>query len=250
MNIQKRINYTEKNIWTKQKLPLIKNQIKGYCRSNGRNNTGKITCYHKGGGHKKAYRIINYKSKMNKSSNGIICSIEYDPHRSCFIASIYDYTEQTFNYIIAHADCNIGDIISAGTTAKLYLGHVLKLKNIPDGTYICNISENDSRIKKYSRASGTYAVLLEKMSTYCKIILPSGKKKQMSPESIASLGCISHNQTVNQVSNKAGRSRWLNSRPTVRGVAMNPIDHPHGGGEGKKSGHKYSPWGRNKDKIV
>lgn len=224
-------------------LPLLKSSIKGFVKSNGKNNTGKITCYHKGGGHKRSYRMIKVLNQMY-DINGIITSIEYDPNRSSFVSSIFDYNHQKFFYAIAYSNCAIGDIVKVGSSAGLYLGHVLKLTDIPEGTFVCNISDNSFYEKKYSRSAGTRATLLEKTKTHCSIILPSGRYKRLSLQGSATIGSISTRPRSLLFSNKAGRSRWLNRRPTVRGVAMNPIDHPHGGGEGKKSGKKYTPWGK------
>lgn len=224
-------------------LPLLKSNTKGFTRANGRNNSGKITCYHKGGGHKRVYRIINFFNQ-NYDINGIITSIEYDPNRSCFVASLFDYNHQKFFYTIAYNNCSIGDIVKSGSNAELYQGHILSLKEIPEGTFISNISNNTSNVRKYCRAAGTYAVISEKTKSYCHIKLPSGENKKISLQNYATIGSVSikpHNLFFNK---KAGRSRWLNIRPTVRGVAMNPIDHPHGGGEGKKSGKNYTPWGK------
>lgn len=217
-------------------LPLLKSSTKGFTRSNGRNNSGKITCYHKGGGHKRVYRIINF---LNQSYdiNGIITSIEYDPNRSCFIASLFDYNHQKFFYTIAYSNCSIGDIVKSGASAELYQGHVLSLKDVPEGTFVSNV-------RKYCRAAGAYAVISEKTKSYCNILLPSGENKKISLQNYATIGSVSIKQHPLFFNKKAGRSRWLNIRPTVRGVAMNPIDHPHGGGEGKKSGKSYTPWGK------
>ena len=235
--------YKHFSVFSYKTLPLLKSSTKGFVKSNGKNNTGKITCYHKGGGHKRSYRIIKLLNQKYDIS-GIITSIEYDPNRSCFISSLFDSNWQRFFYTIACSNCSIGDIVKSGSNAELYIGHVLNLTDIPEGTFVCNISNNSFDVKKYSRSAGTYAILSEKTKTHCNIKLPSGKNKKLSLQGRATIGSVSTRSSSSLFSKKAGRSRWLSIRPTVRGVAMNPIDHPHGGGEGKKSGKKYTPWGK------
>lgn len=231
------------SVFSYETLPLLKSSTKGFVRSNGRNNTGKVTCYHKGGGHKRSYRMIKpLNQKYNIS--GIVTSIEYDPNRSCFISSLFDFNCQRFFYTIAYSNCSIGDIVKSGSNAELYVGHVLNLTDIPEGTFVCNISNNSFNVTKYSKSAGTYAILSEKTKTHCNIKLPSGENKKFSLQNHATIGSVSTRTSSLLFSKKAGRTRWLNIRPTVRGVAMNPIDHPHGGGEGKKSGKKYTPWGQ------
>ena len=230
-------------VFSYKTLPLLKSGNKGFVKSNGKNNTGKITCYHKGGGHKRSYRMINVLNQKY-DTNGIITSIEYDPNRSCFVSSLFDFNRQKFFYVITHSNCSIGDIVRSGANAELYIGHILNLTDIPEGTVVCNISNSSSDVKKYSRSGGTYATISEKTKTYCNVKLPSGKNKKLSLQGSATIGSVSIRPSSLLFTNKAGRSRWLNIRPTVRGVAMNPVDHPHGGGEGKKSGRKYTPWGK------
>lgn len=231
-------------------LPLLKSDVIGFVRSNGRNNTGGITCYHKGGGHKKSYRVLNSLS----NANAIVVSLEYDPNRTCLITCLFDFSSQRFFYMSACSNCSIGDIIKTGFNAELHQGHVLKLIHIPEGTLICNIFDRSSSAL-YCRSGGTFSILLEKMKSYCIVKLPSGKYKQLRLENRATIGIVSKRPINGFLSKKAGRSRWLNRRPTVRGVAMNPVDHPHGGGEGKKSGNRYTPWGKRecvkkKDKVL
>jgi len=224
------------------KAPLLKSQIRGLKNSAGRNNTGKITSYHKGGGHKQNYRIIDFSREI--SSTGIVLSIEYDPNRTAHIASIYEINTKKYFYILAPKNLEIGHIIKSGINAEIFIGHSLPLSKIPEGSIIYNISIIKDGLSKISRSAGSCANLIEKNETYCNILLPSGKQRKLSPHCYASIGTASNGLHINRSINKAGRSRWLNKRPTVRGVAMNPIDHPHGGGEGKKSGKNVTPWGK------
>jgi len=227
-----------------KKVPLVKNEISGKKNRAGRNHTGKITVRHQGGGHKKRYRKINFS--RNKDSIGIITSIEYDPYRTAFIASVYDFLNFCYFYTISPKDLKIGDIIKSGSNAEPKLGHSLSLIKIPVGSFIHNISLRENSKAQLTRAGGTRSQLIEKTSKFCKIKLNSGEFKLLSPTCQATIGTVSNENTVFCANGKAGRSRWLNKRPTVRGVAMNPIDHPHGGGEGKSSGTRSSvtPWGK------
>ena len=224
------------------KKPLLKSKIKGFKKSSGRNNQGKITTYHKGGGHKRNYRIIDFKKQ--KDENLIVTSLEYDPNRTANIASVYDFINKTYSYIISPKNLRIGDIIKVGKNAELKLGHILPLSKIPEGTEIHNVWNQSNKSATLSRSAGTFCKVLEKNKKFCKLKLSSGLIKKFSLNCMCSVGIVS-NELHEAVSlNKAGRARWLNKRPTVRGVAMNPVDHPHGGGEGKKSGNKLSPWGK------
>jgi len=232
---------------TKKKLErkaLLKNKITGKKNTAGRNSSGKITVRHKGGGHKKKYRKIDFI--RNYDSIGIVTSIEYDPYRTAFIASVYDLLNHSYFYMIAPKNLKIGHIVKSGSNAEPKLGHSLLLTKIPVGSFIHNISLKENGSAKLTRAAGTKSQLIEKTSQHCKILLNSGKTKLVSPKCQATVGTVSNEYFFVQTLNKAGRSRWLNIRPTVRGVAMNPIDHPHGGGEGKTSGGRSSvtPWGK------
>jgi large subunit ribosomal protein L2 len=224
------------------KKPLLKFKIRGLKNSSGRNNTGKITSFHRGGGHKQNYREIDFSRKSN--SIGIICSIEYDPNRTAFIASVYNFLKKNYFYIIAPKNLVVGNIIKSGPNAEINLGHSLPISKIPEGSLIYNVSAKMSEYGKISRSAGTFSHLMEKTSTYCRVKLPSGEQKKISVKCYASVGIVSNELSSLISINKAGKSRWLNKRPTVRGVAMNPIDHPHGGGEGRKSGRDVTPWGK------
>lgn len=240
--VQKNLIKLSKNKLSK--IPLIKTMIQGNNKKAGKNSSGKITVYHKGGGHKKRYRKINFM--RYNDSIGIVTSLEYDPYRTAFIASIYDFLNFNYYYIIAPKNISIGDIVKSGFNAEVKIGHALTLVKIPVGSFIHNISLQNKAKAQLSRSAGTSSQLIEKTSKYCQIILSSGKSKFLSNTCNATIGTVSNEFSFFTKINKAGRNRWLNIRPTVRGVAMNPIDHPHGGGEGKTSGGRSSvtPWGK------
>lgn len=225
-----------------KKKPLIKNKIKKIKSLSGRNNSGKITVRHKGSGHKKKYRTIEFK--RHNEFVGIVISIEYDPNRNANIAAVYDLSSKNYIYILSPKNLKIGDIIKSGLNIEAKLGNSLPLSKIPVGSFIYNISIKQKKKGQLSRAAGTFSKLKEKSLTYVKIELNSGKQKILSSRCYATIGIVSNELYNLTQKGKAGRSRWLNIRPTVRGVAMNPIDHPHGGGEGKKSGKGKTPWGK------
>ena len=224
---------------------LLKKDILGITNVAGRNNTGKITSFHKGGGHKKKYRKIEFL--RNKNSTGIVCSIEHDPYRNSNIASVYDFLEKTYYYILQPNNLNVGDIIKSGDNAEPQIGHALQISKVPVGSFIHNISLKANKKSQISRSAGTSSLLIEKTATGGQIKLTSGKIISLANQCTATIGVVSNGLTYLTNVGKAGRSRWLNNRPKVRGVAMNPIDHPHGGGEGKTSGGRktsVTPWGK------
>lgn len=225
-----------------EKKPLLKNKTKGLTKSSGRNYSGKITVRHKGGGHKKKYRNIDFYRTNN--STGIICSLEYDPNRNAHIASVFDLTKNKFFYILAPKNLKIGDIVKSGPNAEPKIGHSLPISEIPVGSYIHNVAPIVSKPAQISRSAGTFSRLKEKTLNYVKIELSSGEQRLVSPKCYATIGIVSNELTFLSRLGKAGHSRWLGKRPTVRGVAMNPVDHPHGGGEGKKSGKGKTLWGK------
>jgi len=210
----------------------------------GRNNAGKITTRHKGGGHKKKYRKITFIRTTD--SIGIVTSIEYDPYRTAFIASVYNLLNMTYFYIIAPKNLNVGNIVNSGYSAHIKIGHSLPLIKVPIGTFIHNITLKENKKAQMTRSAGTSAQLIEKTSEHCRILISSGTYISLSPACQATIGTVSNEFSFFNKIGKAGRNRWLNKRPAVRGVAMNPIDHPHGGGEGKSSGGRSSvtPWGK------
>jgi len=238
------IKINDKNL---NKKPILKFKLKGLKRSSGRNNSGRITSYHKGGGHKKRYRKINFYRSVN--STGLITSIEYDPNRSANIASVYDLDKETYYYILAPIDLVVGDVVKSGENLLEHrLGYSMPMQEIPAGLAMHNVAVHRYGPSKITRSAGTYSFILDKASGYCSIQLSSGKKIRLPSDSYATLGIVSNDSHMLSTLGKAGRARWLNKRPTVRGVAMNPVDHPNGGGEGKKSGKGYSPWGKPKTK--
>ena len=232
---KKLINLSKKKL---SNAPLIKQKVVGKKNVTGRNSSGKITVRHKGGGHKKKYREIDFM--RNEDSVGIVTSLEYDPYRSAFIASVYDFLNSKYFYMIAPKNLNIGSIVKSGLSADVKVGHCLTLMRIPVGGFIHNISLKKNKKAQLTRSAGTNAQLIETTSKYCRIVLSSGEHKFISPMCRATVGAVSNEFLFFRTIIKAGRNRWLNKRPTVRGVAMNPIDHPHGGGEGKSSGGQSS----------
>lgn len=228
-----------------QKFPLLKFKTKGKTLSLGKNTKGNITMYHRGGGHKKKYRQIDFVRKINSIS--IVISLEYDPNRSAFIAALYDKNLKKYSYILAPKNLKIGDIVKSGDFSDLKLGNNLPISKIIIGSFLYNISTRQNQRGIIARSAGTSALLIKKTNKYCKLLLSSNKKSLIiSSKSRASIGTVSNTNHFLETIGKAGRSRWLNRRPIVRGVAMNPVDHPHGGGEGKTSGGKsaVTPWGK------
>lgn len=240
------MKYYKTNIKLNGQKPLLKQHIRGLKNSSGRNNSGKITIRHKGSGHKQKYRKINfYRTNL---SIGITCNIEYDPNRNASIAAIYDFLNYKFFYMLAPKDLNVGDIVKSGLTAEPRLGHSLSIHQIPVGSYIHNVSDKSFKKAQISRSAGTFSQIKEKTMDLTLIRLTSGKYKTLSSECYGTIGIVSNEFAFLKQLKKAGQARWLNRRPTVRGVAMNPIDHPHGGGEGKKSGKNKTPWGKHSNK--
>ena len=224
------------------KKPMLKTKIKGLKNSSGRNNSGQITAFHRGGGVKKRYRKINFNRTEN--STAIVCSLEHDPYRNAYIAAVFDFINNHFFYILAPKNLKIGDIIKSGLEVEPSLGSSLPVSKIPIGTAIHNVSPKLNKKAQISRSAGTFSMIKEKTEKYVIIELSSGEQRYISSKCFASVGEVSKELHFLTRSGKAGRSRWLNKRPTVRGVAMNPVDHPHGGGEGKKSGTSRTPWGK------
>ena len=225
-----------------KKTPLLKSKLIGMKNSSGRNHSGSITVRHIGGGNKQRYRSINFN--RNYDSIAVICSIEYDPNRTAFIASAYDIKKNNFFYVLAPIGLTVGDIIKSGETGEPSIGHSLPLSEIPVGSFIHNISSNPGKGGVFTRAAGTCSMLIEKTSDYAQVRLFSGRLILVPVKCYATVGVVSNGIALFSRDGKAGRSRWKNVRPAVRGVAMNPVDHPHGGGEGKKSGKSVSPWGK------
>ena len=228
-----------------KKKPLIKKKLKGLKNSGGRNNSGKITVRHKGGGHKKRYRIIDFK-RNKYGVTGIVSSIEYDPNRNARIALI-NYVDGEKRYILHPKNLNVGDSIISGSGSPLSVGNSLPLQEIPLGTSIHNIELVSSRGGQIVRAGGTSAKILAKEGDYITLRLPSKEIRLIRKECFATIGEVSNNDAFLVQSGKAGRTRWLGKRPTVRGSVMNPCDHPHGGGEGRAPigrTRPLTPWGK------
>lgn len=224
------------------KKPLIKKQISGLKNSSGRNNSGKITVRHKGSGHKRRYREVNFL--RNYESTGIVTSVEYDPNRNANIASVFDFLKNQFFYIIAPKNLEIGNIVQSGLDAEPMTGNSLPISKIPEESFIHNVSPTSSKKAQISRAAGTFSLLKEKTRESALLELSSGEHRLVSSKCYATIGIVSNEEFFLTRRSKAGHSRWLNKRPTVRGVAMNPVDHPNGGGEGKKSGKAFTLWGK------
>ncbi len=209
----------------------------------GRNSSGRITTRHKGGGHKRRYRVIDFK----RNKNGVpatVSSIEYDPNRSSNIALLF-YADGEKRYIIAPADLEVGAKLMSGPDAEPSLGNALPLSKIPLGSTIHNIELQPGCGGQIARSAGTSAQLMSREGDFANLKMPSGEIRRIRTNCIATIGAVGNSDHENIVSGKAGRKRWLGVRPTVRGVAMNPVDHPMGGGEGRTSGggHPCSPWG-------
>jgi large subunit ribosomal protein L2 len=223
----------------KESLSKFKNNTKylysSLKKNAGRNNSGKITVYHKGGGNKRRYKNIDFK----QVNNGIVVNIEYDSNRTAYIAKIYCLKSKKYYYTIAPRKLNILDNISENINLN-QIGSRHPLSNFSIGDFIYNIEIMPGRGASLVRAAGTSAQVISKNNQYVTLRLPSGEHRMFLKNCKASLGIISNEKHKNLVIGKAGKSRGLNNRPTVRGVAMNPIDHPHGGGEGKSSGGRPS----------
>lgn len=220
----------------------------GLKKTGGRNNYGRITTRHIGGGHKQRYRIIDFKRNSNLDSKAQVERIEYDPNRNCLIALIKYISTGEFAYILAPKNLQVGsEIYSASKEVDVRIGNCAKLHYIPVATKIHNIELKIGAGGKIVRSGGAFAEIMDKSNGYAMVKLPSGEKRLISLECRATIGEVSGEKSNLIKIGKAGRSRHLGIRPTVRGVVMNPVDHPHGGGEGKTSGgrHPVTPWGKN-----
>ncbi|PYV28694.1 MAG: 50S ribosomal protein L2 [Acidobacteria bacterium] len=213
-------------------------------RISGRNNLGQLTIWHRGGGHKRHYRTIDFK----REKIGIparVATVEYDPNRSAFI-SLLHYADGEKRYILYPLGLKVGDKVVSGPDADIVVGNALALKNIPVGTMVHNIEMRPGKGGQLVRSAGGSAQLLSKEGEYAQLRLPSGEVRMVHTDCMASIGQVGNLDHENLTIGKAGRKRWMGIRPTVRGVAMNPVDHPLGGGEGKTSGgrHPVTPWGK------
>ena len=222
----------------------VKGLTEGKHSSGGRNNHGHITSRFRGGGHKQAYRIVDFK-RRKFDVPAQVERLEYDPNRTAFIALI-KYQDGELAYILAPQRLRVGDTVVSGQRADIKPGNAMPMAAIPVGTIVHNVEMKLGAGGKIARAAGTYAQLVGKDAGYAQIKLMSGEVRIVRAECMASIGAVSNPDNMNQSIGKAGRSRWLGRRPHNRGVAMNPVDHPHGGGEGQTSGgrHPVTPWGQ------
>ena len=221
-----------------------KSLLKPIRKTAGRNNTGRITCRHKGGGVKRAYRIIDFK-REKFGVPATVKTIEYDPNRNVRISLVF-YADGEKRYILTPQGLNVGDVIVSGPEAEINTGNAVPLELIPLGTMVHNVEMIPGRGAKLVRTAGAGAQLMAKEGNYVTIKLPSSEMRMIRKECLATIGVLVNAEFKNMKIGKAGRTRYMGIRPTVRGVTMNPCDHPHGGGEGKTGpgGHPKTPWGK------
>jgi large subunit ribosomal protein L2 len=223
----------------------VKTLTQGLTKKAGRNNDGRITARRRGGGHKRLYRIVDFK-RQKFDVPAIVERIEYDPNRTAFIALI-KYEDGELNYIVAPQRLAAGDqVISTEGRADIKPGNAMPMSNIPIGTIVHNVEMKSGKGAQIARSAGNYVQLVGRDGGYAQLKLNSGELRMVRAECMATIGAVSNPDQSNIKLGKAGRKRWLGKRPAVRGVAMNPVDHPHGGGEGRTSGgrHPVTPWGK------
>jgi large subunit ribosomal protein L2 len=220
-----------------------KSLLEPVTRKGGRNNTGRITTRHQGGGHKRRYRVIDFK-RTKDAVPAKVAAIEYDPNRSANIALLH-YADGAKSYILAPARLRVGAVVESGPAADIKPGNALPLLNIPTGTLVHNVELKPGQGGKMARSAGSGVQLVAKDGPHAVLRLPSGEMRRVPLQCRATVGQVGNLDHENVSGGKAGRSRWQGKRPTVRGSAMNPVDHPHGGGEGKSKGgrHPVTPWG-------
>lgn len=223
----------------------VKHLTEGLTKSGGRNNTGRITVWWRGGGAKRRYRLIDFKRNSKMGVTATVERLEYDPNRTAFIALV-KYEDGEVAYILAPQRLKVGDVVVADERADIKPGNAMPLKNMPVGTIVHNVELKAGKGGQMARSAGCYAQLIGKDSGYAQLRLSSGELRLVRGECMATVGAVSNPDNQNVSLGKAGRSRWKGRRPHVRGVVMNPIDHPHGGGEGRTSGgrHPVTPWGK------
>ncbi|MFQ5959279.1 MAG: 50S ribosomal protein L2 [Alphaproteobacteria bacterium] len=222
----------------------VKALTEGLTKTGGRNNTGRTTVWSRGGGHKRRYRVIDFKrNKFGVEAR--VERLEYDPNRSAFIALIR-YDDGELAYILAPQRLKAGDTVIADERADIVPGNAMPMKNIPVGAIVHNVEMKPGKGGQIARAAGAYVQLVGKDAGYALLRLSSGEQRMVRAECMATIGAVSNPDHQNISLGKAGRNRWKGRRPVVRGVAMNPVDHPHGGGEGRSSGgrHPVTPWGK------
>jgi large subunit ribosomal protein L2 len=224
------------------KKPPEKALLKPVKKSGGRNNRGRMTMRHRGGGHKRRLRVIDFK-RTRDGIPAVVAALEYDPNRSANIALLH-YADGAKNYILAPNGLKVGDRVECGEQADIKPGNALALKNIPLGTFVHAIEMKPGAGAQLARGAGTQSQLMAKEGKFALLKLPSGEQRMVQAACRATVGQVGNIDHENISIGKAGRSRWAGKRPHVRGVAMNPVDHPHGGGEGRSKGnHPQSPWG-------
>jgi large subunit ribosomal protein L2 len=218
-----------------------KSLLRSKIRTNGRNNTGRVTCRHRGGGAKRHYRLVDFK-RDKENIPARVASIEYDPNRSAYIA-LLNYADGEKRYIIAPHGLKVGSTVKTSDQPPFHVGYCMKLKDMPVGSVIHNVEMRPGRGAKLVRSAGLSAQLMARSGGYVTLKMPSGEIRLINEECRATFGVVSNSEHNLRVEGKAGRVRWKGKRPTVRGVAMNPCDHPHGGGEGKSKGNiPQTPW--------
>ena len=222
----------------------VKALTEGLSKTGGRNNLGRITAYHRGGGHKRSYRLIDFK-RRKLGVTAMVERLEYDPNRTGFIALI-KYQDGELSYILAPQRLAVGDTVVAAAAADVKPGNAMQLSAIPVGTLVHNVELKPGKGGQIARSAGSYAQIVGRDQGYTVVRLNSGEQRKVLGTCFATIGAVSNPDHANVSIGKAGRNRWLGKRPVNRGVAMNPIDHPHGGGEGRTSGgrHPVTPWGK------
>ncbi len=222
----------------------VKTLTEGLSKSGGRNNQGRISMWHRGGGHKRTYRLVDFK-RRKFGVPGTVERLEYDPNRTAFIALI-KYEDGELAYILAPQRLAPGDTVIADERVDVKPGNAMPLANMPIGTIVHNVEMKQGKGGQIARAAGTYVQLVGRDAGYAILRLNSGETRMVPAECLATVGAVSNPDNSNVSIGKAGRSRWKGRKPVVRGVAMNPVDHPHGGGEGRTSGgrHPVTPWGK------
>ncbi len=222
----------------------VKKLTEGLSKSGGRNNTGRTTVWQRGGGHKRRYRVVDFKRRKFGVPAEVV-RLEYDPNRTAFIALI-QYEDGEQSYILAPQRLAPGDKVISGQSADIKPGNAMPLGSIPVGTIVHNVEMKPGKGGQIARSAGTYVQLVGRDAGYALLRLSSGEVRMVHGECMATVGAVSNPDQGNIKLGKAGRKRWLGKRPSVRGVAMNPVDHPHGGGEGRTSGgrHPVTPWGK------
>ena len=222
----------------------VKALTEGLSKTGGRNNLGRITAYHRGGGHKRSYRLVDFK-RRKLGVPAVVERLEYDPNRTGFIALI-KYQDGELSYILAPQRLSVGDTVVAAAAADVKPGNAMQLSAIPVGTLVHNVELKPGKGGQIARSAGSYAQIVGRDQGYTVVRLNSGEQRKVLGTCFATIGAVSNPDHANVSIGKAGRNRWLGKRPVNRGVAMNPIDHPHGGGEGRTSGgrHPVTPWGK------